>query len=154
MLSTPHYRIFLSNGKHPWSQLTAGQVFGEIRVLAKSRNRCKLYLKFIHVSLQCMVFQGVYIFRRFFKHVTSPLIRKLQWALNSSSNLSCFIILYRIFNGLWSLKTDWIFDWITRLRAWLHTRITCVTHYCFNVSLPANKIQTSFLVNRSRNISG
>ena len=73
---------------------------------------------------------------------------------DSSGNLSCFIILYRIFNGLWSLNTDWIFDWITRLRVWLHTRITRATRYCFKVSLPANKIQTSSLANRSRNISG
>ena len=27
---------------------------------------------------------------------------------------------------------------LSRLRAWLYTRITCVTHYCFNESLPAN----------------
>ena len=73
---------------------------------------------------------------------------------DSSRNLSCFIILYRILNGLWSLNTDWMFDWITRLRVWLHTRITRVTRYCFKVSLPANKIQTSSLANRSRNISG
>ena len=31
-----------------WSQLTAGQVFGKIRVLAKSRNRCKLSLSRFH----------------------------------------------------------------------------------------------------------
>ena len=27
-------------------------------------------------------------------------------------------------NGLWSLNTDWIFDWIIRLRAWLYTAIS------------------------------
>ena len=58
-----------------------------------------------------------------------------------SSGLHCKLFHYFVshINGLWSLNTDWIFDWIARLCTRLHTRITCVTHYCFNVSLPANK---------------
>ena len=86
------------------------------------------------------------IFLYVFKHNTSPVIR--------SGNLSSLIILYRISTAFGLLNTDWIFDWITRLRAWLHTRITCVTHYCLNVSLPANKIRISFLADRSGNIVG
>ena len=65
--------------------------------------------------------------------------RNSAQCLNSSGNLICFIVLYRIFNGLWSLNADWIFYWITRLRVWLHTRITSVTRYCFKVSLPAKQ---------------
>ena len=74
-----------------------------------------------------------------------------NWSRDHAKSLfKLFHYLYRIstnINDLWSLNTDWIFDWskITRLCAWLHTRITCVTHYCFKVSLTANKIQTSFL---------
>ena len=44
-----------------------GQVFGKIRVLAKSRNRCK----FIQVLLQCVIFIFLYVS----KHVTSLVIR-------------------------------------------------------------------------------
>ena len=72
MLSTPHYRIFLSNGKHPLSQLTAGQVFGEIRVLAKSRN--VNYIKSLFTFHYSAWFFRVFIFFDVF----SSMLRRLS----------------------------------------------------------------------------
>ena len=55
----PAWNLFTrENESRALSQLSAGQVFGKIRVLAKSRNRCK----FIQVLLLCMV---LYIFIHF-----------------------------------------------------------------------------------------
>ena len=65
-------------------------------------------------------------------------ILNLSLTLSNSKLLTPVVIILFHINGLWSLNTDWIFGWLIRLRAWPYTRITCVTHYCFNVSLPAN----------------
>ena len=43
-----------------------------------------MYIKVIQVSLQCMIFIFLYVS----KHVTSLVIRKVQWALSSSGNFS------------------------------------------------------------------
>ena len=34
---------------------------------------------------------------------------------------------------------NWIFDCIARLRAWLHTHVTWITHYCFVTCLETYK---------------
>ena len=51
------------NKSRAWSQFSAGQVFGKIQVLAKSRNLCKLSLFRFHCSA-CFIFlcfQACYI---------------------------------------------------------------------------------------------
>ena len=85
-------------------------------------------------SLQCMVFQGFY----FFIHFQACYINchpKASISFNSSGNLNCLIILYCISMALGHI-------WLC---AWLRTRITFVTHYFFNVSLPANRNVSSLL---------
>ena len=101
----PTWNLFTQENEHrAWSQLSAGQVFSKIRVLAKSRNRITVLnsgLTTVHD------FYIIYLYKCAFpsmlshlssisKHVTSFVIQKFQWALHSSVNLSCFFIFYCI----------------------------------------------------------
>ena len=54
------------------------------------------------------------------------------------SAVSCFIIFYCISTALLSWHTDWIFDWIIRLRA----VVKVYSHYCFIVSLPITAVSS------------
>ena len=130
-----------------WMHMQVMQLWIMDRYISKSYTTSKNTINRQYTErgqLWCQLLLVIFLY--VFKHNTSPVIQ--------SGNLSSLIILYRISTAFGLLNTDWIFDWITRLRAWLHTRITCVTHYCLNVSLPANKIRISFLADRSGNIVG
>ena len=49
--AVPAWNLFTQNNKSKaWSHLNGGQFFGKIRVLTKSRNRCKLSLFRFHYS--------------------------------------------------------------------------------------------------------
>ena len=97
----PTWNLFTQENEHrPWSQLSAGQVFSKVQVLAKSRNWITVSLFKFHYSAW---FLHIYTFPSMLrplssisKNVTSLVIQKLQWALNSSGNLSCFFIFYCI----------------------------------------------------------
>ena len=73
----PAWNLFTQEEKgRASSQLSAGQVFGKIRVLAKSRNRCELYKSLFRLHYSAWVLKG-FIFLYVFNYVTSPVIRKL-----------------------------------------------------------------------------
>ena len=99
----PTWNLFTQENEHrAWSQLSAGQVFSKIRVLAKSRNWITVLnsgLTTVHdfyIFIQMCVSKHVSHLSSISKHVTSFVIQKFQWALNSSVNLSCFFIFYCI----------------------------------------------------------
>ena len=67
----PAWNLFTEKNKsRASSQLSVGQVFSKIRVLAKSRNQCK----FTQVLLQSMVFLIYLVFFYVSKHLTSLVI--------------------------------------------------------------------------------
>ena len=77
--AVPAWNLFTQDNKtKAWSHLSGGHVFGKVRVLTKSRNRCKLSLFRFHYS--------AWFFLCFSKHVTSLVIRKLSQRFTFTPN--------------------------------------------------------------------
>ena len=108
------------NESRAWSQLSAGQVFGKIRVLTKSRNRCRLSLFRFHYSTWLKI---IFTFPSMLHRLYSP--KASITALNSSGN---FCIAYQ---RPLVIEDALNFDWLKRFRAWLYAGITCANALLF-----------------------
>ena len=71
----PAWNLFTQeNESRAWSQLSAGQVFGKLRVLAKSRNRCESSSFRFHYSAWFLYF---YAFPSMLRRMSSESFNKL-----------------------------------------------------------------------------
>ena len=87
--AVPAWNLFTQDNKtKAWSHLSGGHVFGKVRVLTRSRNRCKLSLFRFHYS--------AWFFLCFSKHVTSLVIRKLSQRFTFTPNSKLNVNLYHV----------------------------------------------------------
>ena len=127
----------------PYLSLERDWVIGKIRVLAKSRNPCKLF------SFDWSAW-FLYFLAYVSKHVTSLVIwkKKLQKASNSSSKLSFFIIYFAYQRSLFikhGLNTRLNVNKTSCIRGCIHIRlsvVSCIT--VFIVSLNANTVNSLY----------
>ena len=127
----------------PYLSLERDWVIGKIRVLAKSRNPCKLF------SFDWSAW-FLYFLAYVSKHVTSLVIwkKKLQKASNSSSKLSFFIISFAYQRPLFikhRLNTRLNVNKTSCIRDCIHIRlsvVSCIT--VFIVSLNANTVNSLY----------
>ena len=128
----------------PYLSLERDWGIGKIRVLAKSRNPCKLFSFYWSAWF-------LYFLAYVSKHVTSLVIwkKKLQKASNSSSKLSFFIISFAyqrpLFILIHGLNTRLNVNKTSCIRDCIHIRlsvVSCIT--VFIVSLNANTVNSLY----------
>ena len=114
------FSIFQENESRAWSQLSVRRVVGKIRMLARSRNPCKLSLFRFHSSAWFLYFYTMSgMLRRLssesFNRLQTPDVNKFFKSHNYGSWFFHYFLLH--INCLRSLNTDSIPDWIIGLGA-------------------------------------
>ena len=126
------------NESRAWSQLRARRVISKIRVLANSRNPCKLSLFRFHSSA-------------WFSYFFSLLFRACYVASHPKASISFKVQFFLLhIKGLWSVNMNWVPDWIfnktyTCCRDCIHFRLSVVSRITvFMVYLNANTVNSLY----------